>query len=175
MVATCDEIRNAYGTTVIPVAGDVTNPKDIEHLVATAVKNKGAGHHIPSGLPARRLVIRSRVELAGSGGASNEDQILGRVLTDDAGSEVPYWLATRIGSDTRLPAGQTHRSKREASAPGDGKVVVEVWWQSMSAPIAKRVGVEPERELMARVEIPFGAPSKGGKRSGLPKKVEVGP
>lgn len=119
--------------------------------LAITLKNQRAAHYIPSGLPERRIVVKvSLVDAAGTE-AWHDQRELGRVLVDNNGKEVPFWAATRVGADTRIPpAGQSTMSF--AVPPGKGKIEVVVLYRGVSEAVAKQLGVTDveEQELVKK-------------------------
>jgi hypothetical protein len=112
--------------------------------------NKHAGHYVPSGLPERRIAVHAAVvSLSGDGGeAWWDERELGRVLLDNAGKEVPFWAATRVGSDTRIaPAGQTTLT---FNVPPDlkGNLRVRVVYRGLSKAVAQQLGVNAEEQVL---------------------------
>ena len=76
--------------------------------LAITLENHHAAHYVPSGLPERRIVVQVRLVDAAGTETWHDQRELGRVLVDASGNEVPFWAATRVGADTRIPpAGQS--------------------------------------------------------------------
>lgn len=75
--------------------------------VLVELRNTGAAHAVPAGLPGRALEVS--VEARGPEGAllGEDRRSLRRVLVDASGREVPFYAATREAEDTRLAAGET--------------------------------------------------------------------
>lgn len=116
------------------------------------LKNEHAAHYVPSGLPERRIVVRVRlVDPSGKTETWHEQRELGRMLVDANGKEVPFWAATRVGSDTRIaPGGQ---SSMTFAVPSKGTIQVLVLYRGLSEAIANQLGVTDveEQELLKKV------------------------
>ena len=104
--------------------------------VTAAVVNKGAGHHLPTGSPDRRLVVRA-------------------VALDPAGREVGR---AEIGLN-RIPAGGREVGVvRLTGAPAAGALRVELVRRAMDPAIAAGLGVEPPADqVMLSAELPYRA------------------
>ena len=135
--------------------------------VAVAVRNTGAGHSVPAGLPERRLHVRVRVIDAKGTQLASETRQLGRVLVDGAGAEVPFWRATQVGSDTRIAAGGTWSDAFVFGVPVPGTVEVDVVYRGVSDAVAKLLAVESVEEyVMTSARVPLAK---------LPRTVTVKP
>lgn len=145
--------------------------------VEVTVTNTTAAHYIPSGLPERRIDVRARVVDA-SGTPTNVGRIwsLGRHLGDDRGEFAPFWRATKVVEDTRIPAGGMWKGGPwKSEAPSSGKVIVSVVYRGLAEEAAKLLGVtEVEEQVLSTLEVPFG-PATGAKRARLPKTVTFVP
>ncbi|CAN5911018.1 hypothetical protein BH11MYX3_BH11MYX3_14940 [soil metagenome] len=145
--------------------------------VTVSVKNEGAGHHVPGGLPERRLVVVTRIVDAAGAEVAIERRILGRVLVDAKGVEVPFWRALKVGSDSRIAPGATWSETFSFTPAGAGTVEVEVVYRGASDAMIKELSIAPadvEQHTMASAKVPFGAPGKTG-RAKLPRTVAVRP
>lgn len=143
--------------------------------VTVALTNATAGHHVPAGLPGRRIVVTARVRDQAGTEVASDTRALGRVLVDDTGAEVVFWRATRVGSDTRIAQGARwqHSFSFQPSAPGS--IEVEVVYRGLSDAIAKQLAItDVETIVLSSVRIPFGAAQEGG-RALLPKTVTIKP
>lgn len=132
------------------------------HLRGT-LTNKGAGHYIPTGMPARRIILRAYT-VSEQGKEGPEASIaFGRVLVDAQGNEAPFYRAVRVDRDTRLaPKQQRNIDLRVKPVEGAKHLQVEVAWVSFSAPLAKAIGLtEVKTEQLYQQRLPIG----DGKRS----------
>lgn len=143
--------------------------------VSVELKNEGAGHAVPSGLPGRQVVVRARALDEASTVQASDERAFGRVLVDDEGREVPFYLARKEGADDRIAPGKTKTMSFHFDAPRAGSLSIEVAWRSASPAITEATGVSVEERSMAKIEIPFGEASPGKERAHLPKTVTVGP
>jgi hypothetical protein len=113
--------------------------------VTVALTNAGAGHAVPAGLPERRVVVRVRALDATGAEVASETRSLGRVLVDATGTEVPFWRATKVGSDTRIAPGATW--KETFALPAAASVEVTVVHRELSDAAAKVLGVTDVEDL----------------------------
>jgi len=160
------KLRTQAASLEISVANKAKNTM----LVSVGVKNSGAGHYIPSGLPARRLVVRIRSLDSKGAQLDVYERTYGRVLVSAQGDPTPYYKAFKLLRDTRIAPRTTTTLSHILKAPGAGKLHVSVWWRRFDHAIAKAMGVAPGKdELMIEHHIDFGAPGKRG----LPKKPVI--
>jgi len=84
----------------------VAKRKGARVTVTTTVRNQGAGHAMPAGLPGRQLVLRVfSLDAAGTELARRE-VIYTRRLVDARGAEVPFYRAVAEAADSRIAAGE---------------------------------------------------------------------
>jgi hypothetical protein len=144
--------------------------------VDVTLVNQGAGHSVPGGLPGRQLILRvATLDKAGNE-TDRAERIYARVLVDERSVEVPFPRARSLLSDRRIAAGERRREAFSLSAPatGAGSVRLEVALRAISPEIAAALArPAPELRVVARVEVPFGAPRAAGGRSLLPKRVTL--
>src|SRR5207249_626765 len=69
--------------------------------VSTTVENRGAGHHVPTGLPWHAVVLRVRAMGARGREQDHAERRFARVLVDGEGREAPFYAAARVASDNR--------------------------------------------------------------------------
>ena len=125
-------------------------------VVMVDVKNVNAGHAVPSGLPERRIVVTAKV------GDEVQRHALGRVLVDASGAEVPFWRATKVGSDTRIPAGATAHEAFRFQPAGAGTAEITVGYRALSDAAAKQLGVtDVVEETLVVARIAFDAKHAG--------------
>jgi hypothetical protein len=126
--------------------------------VDVRVKNAGAGHDVPGGLPGRQVVIRVRA-LAGDGRElARAEHVYARVLTDDMGREVPFYRAVRLGADVRIAPKEIRTESFSLDAAGAARVRLEVVWRELSPELAKALGRPvPEDVLLTSAELAPGA------------------
>jgi hypothetical protein len=79
--------------------------------VEVTLRNKGAAHDVPTGMPGRRVLLRVEVD-AGDDGRFEEQREYGQVFVDAAGAPITRALdyfakGVRLQSDSRLKAGET--------------------------------------------------------------------
>jgi hypothetical protein len=146
--------------------------------VEITVTNVIAAHYIPSGLPERRIEVRAKV-VDDKDAAKNVGKTwaLGRHLGNDKDEFAPFWRATKVVEDTRIPPGGVWKGGPwQSSAPNSGRVVVEVAYRGLADEAATLLGVtDVEEQILATLEVPFGAPTGSANRAKLPKTVTFVP
>ncbi|MDC3955906.1 multiheme c-type cytochrome [Polyangium jinanense] len=165
------------GELVRKALGIVASATDHAGKIALSVvlKNEGAGHAVPSGVAGRQVVVRVQALDEKGQMQAREERMLGRVLVDEAGREVPFYLARAEKSDNRIAPGEARTLAFELDAPQPGSLVIEVAWRSASPAISEALGVPAEERSMGKIEIPFGGKRSGKGREHLPKTVVVRP
>lgn len=143
--------------------------------VNISIRNQGVGHSFPSGLPGKQVVLRAVVVDAEGHEVGREERAYARVLIDDSGAEVPFYAATRVGSDTRLAPEATRDEAFSFDVTSAGEVRIDVVTRDLSPALAKALGVAlPAETPVAHARAAFGA--KGAKgRPHLPKTVSATP
>ena len=96
-------VANALRQQAIELAASV----DDRGVVTARVRNSGAGHAVPTGLPGRQLIVRVIALDAAGRERARRERIYARVLVDERGVEVPYPRATKLAKDDRIGAGAT--------------------------------------------------------------------
>lgn len=144
------------------------------HLVGV-LKNVGAGHRAPAGLPGRQILFRARVIDRAGRETAREERAYGRVLVDDGGTEVPFTQAVRVASDNRLEPSEARAESFSFEAPpGPGEIRVDVLWRPFTPSILERLSLPPRSDVpMLQAKIPFGPPNDKGERAMLPAKISV--
>jgi hypothetical protein len=142
--------------------------------VDLVIKNVGAGHMVPTGLPERRVIARVvTVSPTGAQHATVEHGF-GRILVDETGKRVPFYLATRVASDDRIPPDGSRKLRLELDAPDSGELHIDVIWQAIDAEIARQlVTVDVEEATLLRLKLAI-RPLQNGRRRGLPRTMELG-
>lgn len=141
--------------------------------VSVWLKNEGAGHYVPTGMPGKRLILRVRTEDAEGREVARAERSYGRVLVDETGQEVPFYAAVRLAQDTRLAPKEVRTERFELLAPPRGQVHVEVLWRGIEVAVARALGQEPQADTqLLHVRAHLGRPGPGRV---VPREVEVGP
>lgn len=143
--------------------------------VSVVLKNEGAGHAVPAGVPGRQVVVRVQALDEEGRAQAREERTIGRVLVDAAGREAPFYAAIAEKSDERITPGEARTLAFELDAPRSGSLVIEVAWRSASPALVEALGVPAEERSMGKIEIPFGGPRTGKGRKHLPKTVVARP
>ncbi len=111
--------------------------------------------------------MRARLVDAGGAEVATETRVLGRVLVDASGSEVPFWRATKVGSDTRIAPGGTWQDTLALPAAAAGTVEVDVIYRGVSEAVAKQLSLKDvEEHAMSSAKVPLAK---------LPRTVTVAP
>jgi hypothetical protein len=140
--------------------------------VECVLRNEGAGHAVPSGLPERRVILSASVLSQAGKELSRDERTFGRVLVDAAGNEAPFYAAIRVSSDTRLLPFQPRTESFDLAPPAGGAggvVVVRVSQRDISLALANMLAVSSTEEPLLEARVPFDAT----KRFAAPKTVEV--
>jgi hypothetical protein len=144
------------------------------------LRNEGAAHAIPTGLPGRTLVVRVSVVDPGGKVVDTAERAYARVLVDDTGKEVPFYSAVRVGSDTRIPAGGARTATFDLNAPAVGELRAEVRELDIAPALAQALNVPPSslsspgKDAMLTASVPFGRPNGKRGRELLPKTFKTG-
>lgn len=110
--------------------------------VEVELRNAGAAHAVPAGLPGRALVVRAELHDAKGMSLGSSEQALRRLLVDAAGEEVPFFAAAREAEDTRLREAETRKLALELPAPpGEVRVDVTLGLRPLSPALAARLGL----------------------------------
>lgn len=129
--------------------------QDGKALIDVTIRNKGAGHRVPTGSPDRRIVVRAT---AGDGGPSAE-HAFGRFLVDASGQPAPWYRATRLASDQRIPpkGSATAHLELDAGSAHDLELVIE--WQAMDREIASQAHLTDVPVIpLLHARVPLGGP-----------------
>lgn len=144
--------------------------------VLLSLKNSGAGHAVPTGLPEHRL--RVGVELLDEAGRvlAQLEHSYGRILVDAADREVPFYTAVRQRADTRIRPGEIRDDTFELDSAGaSGRLRIFVEWRSIAPALAAmlRVTPPPDEPMLAAV-LPLPLPA-AARRPGEATLVELKP
>lgn len=157
----------------------VVNARDeAGKIVADVVlRNEGAGHFVPSGLPGRQIAIRVKTVDAKGVDHASDEKALGRLLVgSDGNEEVPFYQAQAEAKDDRIAPGSSTTLSFSLNAPSHrGELRVEVVWRSLSPGLANTLGTQAEERTMATVTVPFGERAPGKPRALLPKTMVYKP
>lgn len=96
--------------------------------VEVRVRNVGAGHMVPTGLPTRKVILNLDVQ-ADDGRTSHQDRVYQRTLLDDQGKEVTrdsliFTQAQSGDEDSRLAPGEERVEKFSLAVPSNRNLVV---------------------------------------------------
>ena len=125
--------------------------------VEVLVRNGGAGHYVPGGLPGRQIVVRV-VALDGAGAElARDERIYQRVLVDELGREVPFYRAVKLGADVRIAPKALRVEHFKLATPAAKKVRLEVVWRDVSPELARQLHRAPTPDqLLAGGELAPG-------------------
>jgi hypothetical protein len=130
---------------------------DAQGALGVTVNNKLAGHSVPAGLPERRVVVRVRLKDSSGAETWHDERALGRTLVDANNAEVPFWKATRVGSDTRIAAGGSQSMTFTVPMAPAGTLEVEVVYRGLSDAVAKQLAIsDVEEQPMTAAAIKLG-------------------
>jgi hypothetical protein len=139
--------------------------------IEARIENVGAGHHVPTGLPERRLVVRATALAAGGAKHATAERAFGRVLVDAAGKPAPFYAAVRVASDDRIPAKQARKVLLELAAPPEGELRVEVLWRPLAEEIRTQLEIAEVGEVPLLHATVVIKPLQGGRRPDLPRTI----
>jgi hypothetical protein len=128
--------------------------------ISAEIANDGAGHHVPTGLPDRRMRFEVRTVAADGREIDRWEHEYGKRLVDTAGEEAPFYAATRMLSDDRIAPGETRKHVFELTDGDAVRIEVRVVWRPLPHSLAARLGVQPapDRELVSgSIELPRGS------------------
>jgi hypothetical protein len=114
-------------------------------IVEVSITNDKTGHHVPTGVPLRHMILVVQATDADGNPlplhdgpalpdwtgdyAGQPGQYYAKILEDEWTGESPtgaYWRDIHLVEDTRLAAFETDVSQYAFAAPGDGAVTIEV-------------------------------------------------
>jgi hypothetical protein len=128
--------------------------------LSVSLRNRRAGHRVPSGMPGRRIIVRARALAADGTEIARAEHALGRILVDANGHEAPHHEAVRVLSDERIGPRETLVVPLTLVAPSGGEIVVELIWREMSDELAHTIGVDaPREQRLAEAHLTLGPPS----------------
>ena len=134
-------------------------------VVHSELWNRGAGHHVPSGLPGRQLLLLTRTFDRDGHELERDERRYERQLTDKDGKPVPFFRATRVALDNRIQAGSSRTEATSLRAAGAIQVSVELRWIELSPELARELTYVPREETLAEAKLSLDR---------LPKAVHVG-
>jgi hypothetical protein len=139
--------------------------------VTVQLRNRGAGHPVPTGLPERRVILSARTVDAAGAEIDRKEVRYGRVLVDGAGKPAPFFAAAHVASDNRIGPRTERQESLTLRAPPKGKhgkLIVDVNWVPFDPELAASLGVpRGVDQPMLHGEIPVG--------DKLPKTFQVKP
>lgn len=108
--------------------------------VTVKVHNAGAGHHVPTGSPLRRLILEVRAEPYG-GTQQSEERIYTRVIADQTGKPIQrehlaFLKGAKVLSDTRLAPDEVRSEKFSFKVPRSRQVRVEANFYYYYSPLS---------------------------------------
>jgi hypothetical protein len=143
--------------------------------VTAVVANRGAGHHLPTDMPGRRLVLRVTVLDEAGHEVARAEELFGRVMLDAHGAPVPHVRAVAAGPDTRIAAGASATRVFLLAAPAAGRVRAELLRRPLDHDVARAIATDPPPdEPLLAAELPFRAPPALRRRD-LSRRVRATP
>lgn len=137
--------------------------------VDARVQNVGAGHHVPTGLPERRIVVRATALAAGGAKHAAAERAFGRILVDAAGKPAPFYVAVREAADDRIPPKQDRKLRLELEAPEAGELRIEVIWVPLAEEIRSQLAITEAGE----VPLLHATVALKPRRPDLPRTIEL--
>jgi hypothetical protein len=132
--------------------------------VALSVTNARAGHAIPAGSPGRELLIRVSAHDQNGVELERQERVFGRRLVDADGRAAPFYLASRVGSDTRLMPHKTRRDVLTFDEEGVRELRLTLAFRALEPELSRRLGVpESEPSPIAESSITFGSAKQGSR------------
>jgi hypothetical protein len=141
--------------------------------VEARVENVGAGHHVPTGLPERRIVVRVTALAPGGARHAAAEHGFGRLLVDAAGKPAPFYTAVRVAADERIPPKQSRKVQLELDAPDAGELRIEVIWRPIAEEIRTQLAIPDVDEVPLLRGTLTLQPPQAGRRPGLPRTIEL--
>ncbi len=141
--------------------------------VEARVENVGAGHHVPTGLPERRIIVRVTALAAGGARHATAEHGFGRLLVDAAGKPAPFYTAVRVAADERIPPKQSRKVPLELAAPDAGELRIEVIWRPIAEEIRTQLAIPDVEEVPLLRGTVTLQPPQAGRRPGLPRTIEL--
>lgn len=167
--------NNTLRMQAIEISGRV-DAKGQKLSIALDVKNKGAGHKAPGGLPGRQMILRAVLLDQAGAEAARGERIYERRLVNADGDDVPFFQAEREDKDTRLSPGEARRERFEFEYAQGGQFRIELLWRSIAPVIGAAIRIAPEERVLAEVLVPFGRHRAGrAGRERLPITIAVKP
>jgi hypothetical protein len=105
--------------------------------IDVTVRNKGAGHRVPTGSPDRRIVVRATPD----DGAPAAEHAFGRFLVDGDGHPAPWYRATRVANDARIPPKGSAIAHLALDAGSAHSIELVIEWQAMDREIAAQARI----------------------------------
>jgi Cytochrome c554 and c-prime len=131
------------------------------------VKNSGAGHYVPTGLPERRVVLEATTLDASERELDRAERTYGKILVNVAGDTVPFFSAVKQASDTRLAPEEERKETLELAASAAATAVqVRLVWIDLALDVARALAYEPAREVMYEERRALGRPKGAPNRRG---------
>lgn len=132
--------------------------------VALTVTNARAGHAIPAGSPGRELLIRVSAHDQNGQELERQERAFGRRLLDADGRAAPFYLASRVGSDTRLLPRETRREVLTFTREGVRELRLTLAFRALEPELSQRLGLpEAELSLIAESSLAFGSARQGSR------------
>ena len=117
--------------------------------VELRVKNSGAGHYVPTGLPEHRVVLEATLRDTADRELDRAERVYAKNLVDDTGRPALFFSAAKQASDTRIAPDEERTETLEFALPEDATTVkVRLVWMDMASELARTLAYEPVREVM---------------------------
>jgi hypothetical protein len=116
--------------------------------LAILVKNSGAGHYVPTGVPEHRIVLEATALDGSEHEIARAERTYGKTLVNEQGQPVFFFSAVKQASDTRIAPGEERSETFDLAAREAAAIKVRLVWMDVATDIARALAYEPIRELM---------------------------
>jgi hypothetical protein len=116
-------------------------------VLAVSLRNTGAGHYVPTGIPGRRVVVTARALDRGGATLGEATATIGRQMLDDEGTEVAFYRATKVGEDTRIPPDGERTLELSLPLLANGRIELDVALRPLAHEIVEQLGAEAPDDI----------------------------
>jgi hypothetical protein len=146
---------NLRGTALDARAAVSRKPDGVE--VALELKNSRAGHAVPAGSPGRQLVVVAVARDEAEKEVARGEVTFERSLVDADGRMAPFYAAARVGSDTRIPSGETRRERVMLRGEAITEVAITVAFRALAPALSERLRLPPsELAVISATSVTLG-------------------
>jgi hypothetical protein len=129
--------------------GMIIKPTGEQLHLEVSVKNSGAGHYVPTGVPEHRVILEASTLDASEREIDRVERTYGKILVNERDQPVFFASAAKQASDTRLAPEEERKETLDfPTSEATAAVRVRLVWIDIAADIAGGLGYEPKREVM---------------------------